>query len=151
LPRKRSRTSTQAISVPLTTLMAAVASETSSVKRNAATAWRLVTTSKNEPSIARTATAASGSSTMTLSHSVATPSRQGARPVGRAPQGEGEGAHFAVETPASSSILATEPFSGSNISSLTFFQPPRSSIVNSPRRVREPGLVRVEDLLVDGR
>ena len=36
-----------------------------------------------------------------------------------------------VDTPASSSIFATEPFSGSKISSLTLLQPPRSSMVNS--------------------
>ena len=58
---------------------------------------------------------------------------EGARPAGRAPaQVQGEGAHLAVDTPASSSILAIEPPSMSNISVLTFSQPPRSSIVNCP-------------------
>src|SRR4029077_8334036 len=42
------------------------------------------------------------------------------------------GAHLAVDTPASSSIFAIEPFSTSKNSSLTFSQPPRSSIVKRP-------------------
>ena len=126
LPRKRSRTSTQAISVPKTALMAAVASETSSVKRSALTAWRDVTESQNAsrpPSSERSTTAASGSRTMRLSHSIDSPIAS--PPLGRpAPErrrwnGERD-AHEAVDTPASSSILATEPFSGSNSSSLTF-------------------------------
>ena len=40
LPRKSSRTSTQAISVPMTALIAVTTSEMSSVNRSAATAWR---------------------------------------------------------------------------------------------------------------
>ena len=62
--------------------------------------------------------------------------------------GERGGAHLAVDTPASSSILAIEPFSGSNISSLTFDQPPRSSIVKRPDGVGELALVLGEDGLV---
>src|SRR5829696_2822195 len=58
---------------------------------------------------------------------------EGARPDGRAPsQVQGERRHFAVDTPASSSIFAIAPPSMSNRSALTLSQPPRSSIVNSP-------------------
>ena len=125
----------------MTALIAATTSETSSVKRSAATAWRLVTASQNAsrpPSSDCATTAASGSSTMRLSHSVAmprpsAPDAAGGRAAWRAPRrdvaAEADGAHLAVDTPASSSILAIEPFSGSNSSSLTFSQPPRSSIV----------------------
>ena len=108
------------------------------MKRSAAIAWRLVAASQNplRPSSKdRATTAARGSSTMRLSHSVATPMPR--LPVGSpVRRGRGAGkrgdAHLAVDTPASSSIFAIEPFSGSNISSLTFDQPPRSSIVNRP-------------------
>ena len=108
------------------------------MKRSAATAWRLVTASQNAsrpPSVERTTTAASGSRTMRLSHSVAMPSAEGARPRRPgAPRRLQRRAvrHLAVDTPASSSILAIEPFSGSKSSSLTLLQPPRSSIVNRP-------------------
>ena len=137
LPGNWSRTSTHAISVPATALMAAVASEISSVKRSALTAWRGLTACQNAsrpPSSERATTAASGSRTMTLSHSIDAPiaSPPLGTPAPGAPASDGEGdAHEAVDTPASSSIFATEPFSGSNIVSLTFFQPPRSRIVNS--------------------
>src|SRR3954453_10123685 len=76
-PRNRSRTRTHATSVPATALIAATRIESSSVSFSAATAWRAVTASTNAPrppSVERATTAASGIRTMTLSHSVATPS-----------------------------------------------------------------------------
>src|SRR5919202_304440 len=75
-PRKRSRTSTHATSVPATALTAATRIESSSVSFSAAIACRAVTASTNAPrpaSVERATTAASGIRTMTLSHSVATP------------------------------------------------------------------------------
>ena len=61
---------------------------------------------------------------------------------------EAEAAHPAVETPASSSILAIEPFSWSKRSVLTFSQPPRSSMVLNAR-VRELVLVLGQHVRVD--
>src|SRR4051794_34161195 len=86
LPRKSSRTSTQAISVPVTALIATTISETISVSLNAATAWGPVTTSQNSPSPPSSdfaATAASGSRTTTLRYVIATP-RPSAAPPGSA-------------------------------------------------------------------
>src|SRR3954447_25949772 len=110
-PRKSSRMRTQPTSVPITALMAATARLTSSVKRSADTAWRLLPACQNAPvppSSDLATTAASGSSTMMLSHSVATPrparpaapgrdaaggGRPGGPPAGRgrapAPRGHG--------------------------------------------------------------
>jgi hypothetical protein len=47
LPRKSSRTSTHAMIVPITALIAATSRLMSSVKRSAATDWRLETESQN--------------------------------------------------------------------------------------------------------
>ncbi len=121
--------------------------ETINVNFSVETAWRLETESQNAdrpPSSDLAASAASGSSTMMLSHSIA-------RPIARPPtlpdraavrgrrlrrrvlarRGGGLRAHFAVDTPLSSSILATEPVSRSKRSLLIFFQPPKSSTVFS--------------------
>ena len=123
------------MSVPLNALISVQTSDTSIVNRRAATDWRLLTVFQNvskPPSVERTTTAASGSRTIRLSQSTEMPSpRAPGRPAGRL-RCEGCGGHPAVETPASSSILAIEPPSTSNSSSLTFSQPPRSSIVNRP-------------------
>jgi hypothetical protein len=83
LPRKSSRTSTHAIRVPVTTLTSATISEIVSVSRNAARAAGAVAASHSPGrplSSDFAATAASGSSTMTLNHSVATPSPTGPTP-----------------------------------------------------------------------
>src|SRR4051794_37927594 len=77
LPRKRSRTSTHATSVPATALTPATRIERTSVSFSAATACGAVTASTNAcrpPSAERATTAASGIRTTTLSQSVATPS-----------------------------------------------------------------------------
>src|SRR4051812_42825165 len=77
LPRNRSRTSTHAVAVPATALTAATASDVHSDSFSADTAWRLVTADQKvsrPPSVERATSAASGMRTMTLSHSVATPS-----------------------------------------------------------------------------
>src|SRR4051812_4470894 len=87
LPRKRSRTSTQATSVPATALIAATRIDTMSVSFSAATACGAVTASQkapSPPSSERATTAASGIRTMTLSHSVATPSASAPDPPGAA-------------------------------------------------------------------
>src|SRR3954447_855246 len=76
LPRKSSRTSTQAIAVPMIAFTNAAAADMSSVSSRAETAWRPVAASQNalQPSAkAWEVSAASGSSTMTESHSRATP------------------------------------------------------------------------------
>ncbi len=70
LPGNSSRTSTQAISVPITALMAATTSETISVRRIAACACGVVTASQNAatpPSSDCTTTAASGIRTISVS------------------------------------------------------------------------------------
>src|SRR4051794_16445088 len=87
LPRKRSRTSTQATSVPATALIAATRIDTISVSFSAATACGAVTASQKAPSpppSERATTAASGIRTITLSHSVATPSASAPDPPGAA-------------------------------------------------------------------
>src|SRR3954451_6796127 len=95
LPRKSSRTSTHAISVPVTAFIATTMSEVIRVSLNAAIDCGVVTTSKNlpsPPSSDLTATAASGSSTITDRYVIATP-RPSAAPLGsgaaRGPAGRG--------------------------------------------------------------
>src|SRR5918994_4960199 len=71
LPGNSSRTSTQAISVPITALIAATISETTSVSRIAACAWAFVTASQNSPTPPSndcTTTAARGIRTISVSH-----------------------------------------------------------------------------------
>ena len=83
LPRKSSRTSTHAISVPVTMLISATSAEIATVRISAARAAGAVIASHNSagpPSSDLNTTAASGSRTMTLSHSVATPSPRGPTP-----------------------------------------------------------------------
>src|SRR5437763_13840352 len=76
LPGNSSRTSTHAINVPVTALIAATPSDATSVSSSAETASRPVTAchaAARPPSVALTATAASGRRTITLSQSVAIP------------------------------------------------------------------------------
>ncbi len=83
LPRKSSRTSTQAIRVPITTLTTATTSDTPTVTRSAAIAVGASIASMKPPmpfSNALVVIAASGSSTIRLSQSVATPSPRGPIP-----------------------------------------------------------------------
>src|SRR5829696_3494052 len=93
LPGNSSRTSTQAISTPMTASMAATTTEISTVRRMAAIAWRLVIASQNSaapPSKERTTTAASGINTISVSHATLSPpttsgpERTRFRPAGRA-------------------------------------------------------------------
>src|SRR3954454_10836096 len=82
LPRKSSRTSTHAISVPITTLMSVTITDTPTVSSSAATACRLLMSCQNwlsPPSNALSTTAASGSSTITLSQTTAIPPASGGR------------------------------------------------------------------------
>src|SRR6478736_3222902 len=80
LPRKSSRTRTQAISVPMSTLNRATTADVPSVTRRAASAAGAVTASQNSPrppDRAVNVSAASGSSTMMLSQSTDTPIARG--------------------------------------------------------------------------
>src|SRR4051794_7493177 len=72
-PGKESRTSTHAMSSPATALITATTMESPTVRISAFRAVLLVTTSRNGASVALTATAASGMSTIRLSQTVATP------------------------------------------------------------------------------
>src|SRR5204862_4094860 len=89
LPRKSSRTSTHAISVPVTALTAATAIDTSTVNLIAATA-SLLETAFQKPSsplsVLADTSAASGSSTITLSQTSEMPT-SGGRRRGRRPRG----------------------------------------------------------------
>ena len=140
LPRKSSRTSTQAISVPMTALIAATMNEAISVSFSAATACSLVTAVQNviepvlerlghhrrerdqhdqaqiEPSTIPPASAAPG---------WARHSRSALRP-GPALLWR----YFSVGNPWSLLMEAITLFSGSKNSLFTAGQPPRSSIVN---------------------
>lgn len=87
LPGKSSRTRTQAISVPMTTLTRATTTETTTVTRSAASAIGSVTAPQkpDQPSSnALTVSAASGSRTITLSQSMAVAMASGpTEPVNR--------------------------------------------------------------------
>ena len=86
LPGNSSRTSTQAISVPITTLTRATMADTSTVTRSAARATGAVAASQNPltPSSNEvTVSAASGSRTMTLSQRPRGRRRAGGRGQGR--------------------------------------------------------------------
>src|SRR6478752_4228264 len=80
LPRKSSRTRTQATSVPMTTLTRATTADAPRVTRSAARAAGAVTASHSSPRPPESAVnvkAARGSSTMMLSQSTATPIPRG--------------------------------------------------------------------------
>src|SRR3954465_8407237 len=134
LPRKRSRTSTHATSVPATALTAATRIDRTSVSLSAATACGAVTASQNAarpPSVERATTAASGISTITLSHSVATPSASVPDPPGAA---EESVRRRAVGRADDAAGLSASLGSG------------------DPRRLldlRDRALVRIEELVVD--
>src|SRR3954467_15372267 len=134
LPRKRSRTSTHATSVPATALTAATTIESSSVSFSAATACGAVTASTNAcrpPSVERATAAASGIRTMTLSQSVATPSASVPDPPGAA---EESARRRAVGRADDAAGLSASLGSG------------------DPRRLldlRDRALVRIEELVVD--
>src|SRR3954468_2928623 len=134
LPRKRSRTSTHATSVPATAFIAATRIDMISVSFSAATACGAVTASTNAtrpPSVERATTAASGISTTTLSHSVATPSDSAAAPSGAA---AARGRRRKTDPPAAGAELRASLGSG------------------DPRRLldlRDRALVRIEELVVD--
>lgn len=83
-PGKVSRTRTHAMRVPMTAFRPATSADTSTVTRSDASAAGAVTASQkpaHPSSNEATVSAASGSSTMTLSHSVATPTPSGWMPT----------------------------------------------------------------------
>src|SRR3954468_17176243 len=100
LPRKSSRTSTQAIRVPISALTNVTTRASASVNFSADIASRSVTESQkpaSPPSIDFAATAASGSSTMKLKNSMATPRPSAAPPGSETARGrEGTTAASAV-------------------------------------------------------
>src|SRR5690349_20795962 len=95
LPRNSSRTSTHAISTPMTASIAATTSEIHSVRRIAATACGFVTASQNVASPSskeRTTTAASGIRTISVSHAtLSAPTTSGPLRTRRAPAGREAG------------------------------------------------------------
>src|SRR3954451_15853377 len=138
LPRKRSRTSTHATSVPAAALIAATRIDRTSVSFSAATACGAVTASQNAcrpPAVERATTAASGMSTMTLSHSVATPSPSAPDPPG------------AAEESARRRAVKSDPPPRGDAAGLS-----ASLGSGDPRRLldlRDRALVRIEELVVD--
>src|SRR3954454_2121921 len=165
LPRKRSRTSTHATSVPATAFIAATRIDMISVSFSAATACGAVTASTNAtrpPSVERATTAASGISTTTLSHSVATPSDSAADPPGAA---AGRGRRRKTDPPAAGAEGRASLGSGDprrlldlrdrapvRVGEGVFDLRPAAEVADREEalRRRELGLVGVEDLLVDG-
>src|SRR4051795_1993705 len=164
LPRKRSRTSTHATSVPATALTAATRIDRTSVSLSAATACGAVTASQNAarpPSVERATTAASGISTITDSHSVATPSASvpdppGAaeesarrRAVGRADDAAGLSASLGSGDPRRLLDLGDRALVG--IEELVVDLRPAAEVADreQPLRRRELRLVLGEDALVD--
>src|SRR5215207_10363072 len=83
LPGNWSRTSTQAIRVPMTTLPAATTRATAKVRRRAARAWGWVAAAQNAPQpsrLERHTTAVSGSTTIRLRYRVTVPRSSAAPP-----------------------------------------------------------------------
>src|SRR3954463_9272417 len=165
LPRKRSRTSTHATSVPATAFIAATRIDMISVSFSAATACGAVTASTNArrpPSVERETTAASGISTTTLSHSVATPSDSPDDPPGAA---AARGRRRKTDPPAAGAEVRASLGSGDprrlldlrdralvRVEEVVVDLRPAAEVADREQalRRRELGLVGVEDLLVDG-
>src|SRR3954447_4106773 len=162
LPRKRSRTSTHATSVPAAALIAAARIDRTSVSFSAATACGAVTASQNAarpPSSERATTAASGMRTMTLSHSVATPSASAPDPPGAAEErarrrAAGAGAadvRGALGSGGPRRLLDLGHRPLVRVEELVVDLRPAAEVADreEPLRRRELGRVRVEHLLVD--
>ena len=135
LPRNWSRTRTHAISVPTTALM--TRRDERDADRELERARRLAARDRVPERIEAAFRGADHDGGQGQQDDEAQPQRrdaeaEDARPGGRASQGQGGGGHPAVDTPASSSIFAIAPPSMSKSSSLTFSQPPRSSMVKRP-------------------
>src|SRR3954468_21897758 len=166
-PRKRSRTSTQATSVPATALTAATRIDNTSVSLSAATACGALTASQkapSPPSVDRATTAARGIRTITLSHSVATPSASAPEPPGAA---EERARRLKTDPPAACAGCAAVSASLGSGDPRRLLDLGDRPVVRIEERVvdlrpaaevtdreealrrRELGLVGVEDLLVD--
>src|SRR3954447_1493530 len=163
-PRKRSRTSTQATSVPAIALTAATRIDNTSVSLSAATACGALTASQkapSPPSVDRATTAASGIRTITLSHSVATPSASAPEPPGAA---EERARRPKTDPPAACAAVSASLGSGDprrlldlgdrpvvRIEERVVDLRPAAEVADREEalRRRELGLVGVEDLLVD--
>src|SRR3954469_10639988 len=165
LPRKRSRTSTHATSVPATAFIAATRIDMISVSFSAATACGAVmasTKAPRPPSVERATTAASGISTTTLSHSVATPSDSAADPPGataargrpRKPPPPAAGAEVRASLGSGDPrrLLDLRDRALVRVEEVVVDLRPAAEVADREEalRRRELGLVGVEDLLVDG-
>src|SRR3954469_15060548 len=155
LPRKSSRTSTQAISVPVIALIATTMTEVISVSFSAARDCGEVTTSANlprPPSSDLAATAASGSRTMTDRYVIATP-----RPSA-APPGSGTARGRAGRRPAVSSLgggdtkslLDRRHDAVVRVEELLRDHGPAAELLDREERLRHRELVRAGGSLDDG-
>src|SRR6266542_4067068 len=141
-PQKVSRTSTHAMSVPVTALIAATTSETASVSSSAATPSGAEIASQNEPSPPLPelqTSAASGSRTIKLRYAVTRP-KPSARPDGARSTGSGRVAALASATSDLLLDLGHDP--GLRIEELLLHLGPAAEIVD----VEEPGTSRVLEL-----
>src|SRR6476646_4141055 len=143
LPGKLSRTSTQATTVPSTTLTTATTADAPSVSTSADHESGVRTAAQNAPGPPAPAcqtTAASGISTMRLRYNTAVPSPRPVRARGRASVNSTVDNYLAVglalvlgvtdvATPRPCSIEAMTLTIGSNRSLFTFDHPPRSAMV----------------------
>src|SRR5215211_7305585 len=144
LPGNWSRTSTQAMTVPMTTLPAATSRDTVRVRRSAARAWGWVAASQKaaQPSWPeRQTTAVSGRTTTRLRYRVTVPRSSAAPPRTRSPTrrvtalAANRHAHLALDPGHDAALLVEEP--------LVHLRP--SAHVpdgEQPRRLGEPGAGR---------
>src|SRR5437870_4528550 len=155
IPRKRSRTSTHAISIPVTALIATTITEMTIVSLSAANASGLETARQKPASPSSSdcaATAASGSSTMTLRYAIASP-RPRAAPSPRSPRRRGDG-RASAELPRRSrhSQLALDPGhdAGLRIEELLADDRPAAELLDREQTARLRELVRPADPAHDG-
>src|SRR3954462_5493285 len=162
LPGKRSRTSTQAISVPAAAFTAATASDAASVSFSAATAAGAVTASQNAarpPSSERATTAASGSTTMRLSQTVAIPApsrpREAAAATRERPAGRRAGARAVTASTVSGDprlLLDLREGARRRVEERVVDLAPAAEVADreEARRRRKLRRVGLQDGLVDG-
>src|SRR5215217_5155296 len=118
-PGNRSRTRTQAMTVPMTTLPAATRAATAKLRRSAARAWGWVAASQKaaQPSrLERHTTAVSGRTTIRLRYRVTVPRSSAAPPRTRSPTrrrvtalAANRHAHLALDPGHDAALLVEEP------------------------------------------
>src|SRR3954471_15573986 len=157
LPRKSSRTRTQAIRVPMTASTSATIAEETTVSSSAVTARRpeiAVQNVSRPPSKDLTTTAASGSRTMSDSHATAD-APAAADPHGSGPRAERGRARFAAAVSVSLGsgdsqvLLDLGHGAGRRIEELVVDLGPAAEIVDREQLLGRRELLGVEDLLVD--